>query len=379
MRGPKPSYPITLTDAEARELEHLVRAHTTAQALALRARIILQAHAKPEQSNQQLASALGTTDRTVRKWRGRWVKTHQLADAPRSGAPRRFSPQVRVQVTAIACSLPKQEQVPLSRWSRAELARRVTRDPALAHISASTVGRWLKAERLRTWRYHCGPHIHDPVSFLQRARPVLHAYGQAQALLGQGVWLLSLDEKTSIQAREGEQPPHPLQPGKPMLHEARYHRRGARHLFAGLSVADGKVYGTWRPRKCYSDFQAFVRQEIIPEALRRHMHTVILILDNGTTHAPKQLERWLQEQEHVCDGRLHFQVHWLPPNASWLDQIEIWFSLLQRKCLRPNHFVSTHALETALAEYVSYYNQTAKPINWTYTVEKLEQQLEKRV
>jgi len=92
MRGPKPSYPITLTEAEARELEHLVRAHTTAQALALRARIILQAHAHPAQSNQHLAAALGTTDRTVRKWRGRWVKTHHLADAPRSGAPRRFSP-----------------------------------------------------------------------------------------------------------------------------------------------------------------------------------------------------------------------------------------------------------------------------------------------
>jgi FixJ family two-component response regulator len=92
MRGPKPSYPITLTDAEAKELEQLVRAHSTSQSLALRARIILRVHAHPEQSNQQLASALGTTDRTVRKWRGRWAKTHQLADAPRSGAPRRFSP-----------------------------------------------------------------------------------------------------------------------------------------------------------------------------------------------------------------------------------------------------------------------------------------------
>ncbi|HEY1348381.1 MAG TPA: helix-turn-helix domain-containing protein [Ktedonobacteraceae bacterium] len=92
MRGPKPSYPITLTEAEASQLERLVRAHTTSQALALRARIILRAYEHPEQSNQQLASALGTTDRTVRKWRGRWVQTHQLADAPRSGAPRRFSP-----------------------------------------------------------------------------------------------------------------------------------------------------------------------------------------------------------------------------------------------------------------------------------------------
>lgn len=92
MRGPKPSYTITLTETEAKELEHLVRAHTTPQALALRARIILLAHGHPEHSNQQLASATGTTDRTVRKWRGRWVQIHQLADATRSGAPRRFSP-----------------------------------------------------------------------------------------------------------------------------------------------------------------------------------------------------------------------------------------------------------------------------------------------
>lgn len=286
-----------------------------------------------------------------------------------------FPPQVRVHVTAIACSLPKQEQVPLSRWSRSELARRVAQAPALPGISASTVGRWLKAEQLCPWCYHVWQHIHDPISFLQRARPVLHAYGQAQALLRQGVWLVSLDEKTSIQAREGEQPPRPARPDKPVLHEARYHRHGARHLFAGLSIADGKVYGTCRQRKCFVDFQAFVQQEIIPEALHRQMHTVIFILDNGTTHAPKQLECWLQEQELACEKRLHFQVHWLPPNASWLDQIEIWFSLLQRKCLQPNHFVSTSTLETSLCEYITYYNQTAKPINWTYTVEQLEHKL----
>ena len=286
-----------------------------------------------------------------------------------------FPPQVRAQVTAIACSLPRQCQVPLSRWSRAELARRVAQDPALPHISASTVGRWLKAERIRPWRYHAWQHIHDPHTFLERARPVLQAYAKAHALLRAGTWLVCLDEKTSIQAREGEQPPRPTRRGKPMLHEARYHRRGARHLFAGLSVADGKIYGTCRQRKCFVDFQTFLQQVIIPEALRRRVHTVTLILDNGTTHAPKQLEGWLQEQERACDRRLHFQVHWLPPNASWLDQIEIWFSILQRKHLQPNHFVSTTTLETSLSEYIAYYNQTAKPINWTYTVEKLEQKL----
>jgi hypothetical protein len=286
---------------------------------------------------------------------------------------------VRAQVTAIACSLPKQCQAPLARCSRAELARHVAQDPSLPSISTSTVGRWLKAERLRPWRYHSWQHIHDPVTFLQRARPVLNAYLQAQALLQDGSWLVSVDEKTSIQAREGEQPPRPARPNKPMLHEARYHRRGARHLFAGLSIADGQIYGTCRPRKRFVDFQAFVQQVIIPEALRRKVHTVIFILDNGTTHAPKQLEGWLREQEGVCDLRLHFQVHWLPPNASWLDQIEIWFSILQRKCLQPNHFVSAAALETALDEYIAYYNQEAKPINWTYTTEKLEHKLSQKL
>src|SRR3979411_440988 len=92
MRGPKPAYPIALTVEEAQHLQHLIRAHSTPQTLAVRARIILSAHEHPEQSNQQIAAVVGTTDRTVRAWRGRWVKTHSLADAPRSGAPRRFSP-----------------------------------------------------------------------------------------------------------------------------------------------------------------------------------------------------------------------------------------------------------------------------------------------
>jgi hypothetical protein len=92
MRGPKPAYPIALTAEEAKRLEHLIQAHTTPQTLAVRARIILTAHEHPEHSNQQIASTVGSTDRTVRTWRGRWVKTRSLADAPRSGAPRRFSP-----------------------------------------------------------------------------------------------------------------------------------------------------------------------------------------------------------------------------------------------------------------------------------------------
>ena len=93
--------------------------------------------------------------------------------------------------------------------------------------------------------------------------------------------------------------------------------------------------------------------------------------DNGTTRAPKQLERWLREQAAKEGWGVRFQVHWLLPNASWLDQIEMWFSILQRKLLHPNHFVSVAALEQAISDFISYYNQTAKPIKWTYTIEKL--------
>jgi DDE superfamily endonuclease len=267
--------------------------------------------------------------------------------------------------------------VPLSRWSRAEIVRHIVKDPALPTISASTVGRWLKAERIRPWRYHSWQHIHDPKAFLQRARPVLEAYAQVQDLQADKTWLICLDEKTSIQAREGEQPPRPAQAGKPQLHEARYHRRGFCHLFAGLSVADGKVYATCRQRKCFADFQAFVQEQILPEALRRQVQRVIFILDNGTTHAPKQLQGWLHEQEQAYKGQLHLQVLWLPANASWLDQLEIWFSVLQRKHLQPNHFSTATALETSLMEFIASYNQSAKPIKWTYTSEKLAHKLGK--
>ena len=179
-------------------------------------------------------------------------------------------------------------------------------------------------------------------------------------------------------AREGQEPPRPAKEGSPQLQESRYERHGALNLFAGLSVADGKVYQTFQRRKRFVDFQSFVEQILIPEALARGMHTVNIIVDNGSTHAPKQLEAWLHHLPIVQEGKLTFHVFWLPTNASWLDQIEIWFSILQRKCLQPNHFGSLPELEQAITDFVAYYNQQAKPIKWTYTSEQLEKKLEQR-
>jgi transposase len=113
----------------------------------------------------------------------------------------------------------------------------------------------------------------------------------------------------------------------------------------------------------------------IAEAQRRRVQTVALILDNGSTHAPKQLPLWVKELATRSGGKLTMQLYWLPTNASWLDQIEIWFSLLQRKLLQPKHFTSLNELEQAIADFIGYYNQTAKPLKWSYTVEQLEHKL----
>ncbi len=286
-----------------------------------------------------------------------------------------FPPEARAQVTAEACSLPQTQGIPLARWSRSELARKIASAPQLPTISVSTIGRWLKEERIRPWRYHSWQHIQNPETFLERARPVLQLYAQAKALLREGTWLVCSDEKTSLQAREAEQAPRPAYAGSPVQQSPRYVRRGARHLMAGLSVADGQVYGRCTTRKRFLEFRSFLQDVILPEALRREVNTLILILDNGTTHAPKQLARWLEEQAEASSGRLSIQVVWLPTNASWLDQMEIWFSVLQRKLLQPNHFLSTDHLEQAILDFIAYSNQTAKPINWSYTVEKLERKL----
>ena len=375
MRGPKPKYTIELTTEEERELRRLAKSRTAPYEKVIRARIILAAYDHPEWSNQQIGQKVGRRRRTVRKWRKRWVERRSIEDLPRPGAPRRYSPEVRAQATALACSRPREEGVPLARWSNSEIARRLVGLGLVVQIAASTVGRWLAGEKIKPWRYHNWQHILDPQAFLERARPILWLYERAKELLKSGVWVVCVDEKTSIQARKRSQEPDPAVPGHPVHVSHRYERQGALHLFGGLSVADGKVYGQCRLRKRFVDFQAFLLEVIISEALRRGIHTLALILDNSTTHAPKRLEQWLKEQIEANGWTLNVQVYWLPRNASWLDQIEIWFSILQRKLLQPNHFETLDDLKQAILDFIAYYNRAAKAIQWSYTVEKLEEKL----
>ena len=288
------------------------------------------------------------------------------------GRPGVFPPEGRAQVTAAACHLPRPQDVPLARGSRAELARRVAAACPDGAVAPSTVGRWLRAERLRPWRSRMWQHLHDPATLLTRARPVLDADAHARTMRAHGAWVVGRDEKTSIQAREAVVAPEPPIGGVPMRQSPRSYRRGARPVIAGWRVADGQVIGWCPARKRFVDFQHVLTTVLRPEAIRRQAPPgAVLILDNGPTHAPKQLAQWIAAQHWPVT----VQILWLPPNASWLDQIEIWLSVLQRKLLTPNHFASVEALEQAIAAFIAAHNAQARPITWTYTSNKLEEKL----
>ncbi|WP_263984277.1 transposase [Nostoc flagelliforme] len=189
----------------------------------------------------------------------------------------------------IACSKPTDFDIPLARWSYKDIAAQLITLGIVVSIATSTVWRWLKTEQIKPWRIHAWMHRIDD-NFVAKATPVLKLYAQAKFLLQAGFWVVCVDEKTSIQAREGLHPNRAATVKQPVHFAARYDGKGATHLFAALSVAEGLVYGCCRPTKTFLDFQTFLLEVLIPEAIRRGVRHIYLILDNGSTHAPKQLQ-----------------------------------------------------------------------------------------
>ena len=233
------------------------------------------------------------------------------------------------------------------------------------HIAPGTIRTWLRADKIKPWRYHSWQHSTDP-QFIEKATPVLDLYAQASALQAQGELAVCADEKTSIQARQRVTATKAATPGKVVQVADRYKRMGALQLFCALLVASGLTFAQTRTSRKFVDFKAFLLA-FFQSTLCVGIKVVHLILDNGPTHAPKQLGAWLASLELSCEVRLY----WLPRYASWLDQVEIIFSKVQRDVLTPNDFHSTQALEKTLQTYFADLNQHPKPIHWTYTKTKL--------
>jgi transposase len=365
MPGPRPKYAITLAPEQEARLQHLSTCYRAPFATVQRAQIVLLAHHHPEWQNAAIAQRLGCHVNTVKRWRQRWQTTAALGDAPRAGTRRTFTPLQRAQVVALACSAPRQHGKPWSRWSGEKLAQVAGEERMVPSISPATIRRWLRADKIKPWRYHSWQHSTDP-QFVEKATPVLDLYAQAPALQAQGELIVCADEKTSIQARQRVTATKAAAPSAVLQVADRYKRMGALQLFCALVVASGRTFAQTQASKKLVDFKAFLLA-FFHSALCEGIQVLHLILDNGPTHAPKQLETWLASLELPFEVRLY----WLPTYASWLDQVEIIFSKVQRDVLTPNDFPSLVALERELQAYFADLNNHPKPIQWTYTTTKL--------
>jgi len=323
------------------------------------------AYRQPTWPNGQIAQAVGCSVAIVKEWRRRWSQQGTLTGRPRAGGPRYFPALGRAQIVALACSKPSAYGQVWKRWSGEKLAEVAVAEGIVSTVSPSTIRRWLRQDKIKPWRYHAWQPSTDR-QFVEKATPVLDLYEAAPLLAAQQEEVCCADDKPSIQARQRVPETTAAVPGSPVHVADRYRRMGAVQVFCALLVASGLTFTRCSARRCFADFQAFLR-ELFAAVLCQGLKVLQLILDNGPTHAPKQLAPWLASLALPFEGRLY----WLPTYASWLDQVEIIFSKVQRDGLTPHDFASTGALERELAAYFAELNVHPKPIKWTYTKTKL--------
>jgi len=326
----------------------------------LRAAIVLAA--ADGQDNAAIAAQMRVCTDTVRKWRRRFAEGRLagLKDAPRSGRPPVFSAADRAEVVALACALPAESGVPLSRWSGPDLAREVAARCGIA-VSASTIRRWLARDALKPWQHRSWISVRDP-AFAARAAPVLDLYAGIWdgKPLGPGDYVICADEKTSIQARCRCHPT--LAPGKAraMRVEHEYDRGGALAYLAAWDVRRGQVMGRCEDTTGIAPFARLAEQVMTTEPYAS-ANRVYRIVDNGSSH------RGAASAERMASTWPNAQLIHLPAHASWLDQAEIYFSIIQRKALTPNDFTSLNQIRDRLAAFETRYNQIARPFTWKFT------------
>lgn len=363
--SPTSPHQIELTACERAALVALIRPTSQAR-MVLRARIVLSA--ADGAPNAGIARDLGVCQDTVRKWRRRYARDRLagLADAPRSGRPRRFTSVQRAQVTAIACELPATRGMPLSRWSSFELACEAVEAGVVVDISASTVRRWLAADALKPWQYRSwiAPRAPD---FAAKAAVVLDLYARVWdgVPLGPNDYVLCSDEKTSVQARCRCHPTLPPGTSRMMRVEHEYDRGGALAYLAAWDVHRGRVFGRCEKTTGIVPFSRLVEQVMTAKPYAT-ANRVFWIVDNGSSHrGQKAINRMTKAWPNA--RLVHTPVH-----ASWLNQCEIYFSVVQRKVVTPNDFYDLADIQNRLMAFQDIYNLAARPFNWKYTKKDLD-------
>jgi len=287
------------------------------------------------------------------------------------GAPGFFPPEVVLEVKALACELPATTGVPLSRWSTPDIARYVRSVGLVATISDKTVWRWLNEDAIRPWQHRTWIFPRDP-NFAIKAGRILDLYENRWAgkPLKSDEFVISADEKTSIQARHRCHGTLPALPGSPIKVEHEYKRCGAWAYIAAMDVHRARFFGRCEHKTGMAPFDRLVDQ-VMTQSPYKQARRVFWIVDNGSSH--RGIKSVLRLQKKYSNLIL---VHG-PVHASWLNQIEIYFSILERKALTPNDFPSLEALQERILGFQQHYESIATPFEWKFTKQDLHDLLAK--
>src|SRR5829696_8979163 len=318
-------------------------------------------------ANTEIAAAVGVHVDTVRKWRRRFLAKGLagLEDLPRSGRRRRFTPVQVAEVKALACTLPAETGAPLSRWSSADLATEAITREIAETISAATVRRWLDADAIKPWQHRSWIFPRDPDFAIKAARVLdLYARHWKGQPLGPDDYVISADEKSQLQALQRRHRGQPAAPGRTRRVEFEYRRGGTLAYFAAYDVHHARVLGQIAPKTGIEPFEKLVAEVITTEPYAS-ARQVFWVVDNGSSHnGARSIER--MHTAWPTTTLVHLPIH-----ASWLNQVEIYFSILQRKAINPNDFADLDQLSERIIGFQDRYNSTAAPFDWTYTRDDL--------
>ena len=348
-----PATKLILTDPERRQLQAIGRHRSTPRGIALRVNILLGA--ADGIANHVLARDLATSLPTVLLWRRRYESdglAGVIEDRHRSGRPKQISPE---KETAIVEATIKTTPKDATHWSVRTMA-------ASQKVSAATVQRIWKKHKLQPHRVESFKFSTDP-EFAPKVRDIVGLYMNPP----DRAIVLSVDEKSQIQALDRTQPILPLRPGLPARQTHDYERHGTTTLFAALDVLEGTVIADCQPRHRHQEFLGFL--ERIDASLTTGLE-IHLILDNYGTHKHPEVKKWLAD-------RPHYHVHFTPTGSSWLNQIERWFAEITRKRIRRGTFHSVRDLIKAIRDYVRQYNKNPKPFQWVASASKIIQKVNK--
>jgi transposase len=349
-RTGRPKAVLELTESERDQLRRWARRRSSAQALALRSRIVLGCAEGLD--NKQVAARERVREQTVSKWRRRFVefRLDGLSDDPRPGRPASITAE---QVEEVIVATLESTPANATHWSRAKMAER-------SGLSRSSIGRIWQAFELKPHRAETFKLSNDPL-FVDKVFDVVGLYLNPP----EGAVVLCVDEKSQVQALARSQPAFPMMPGMPEKRTHDYVRHGVTTLFAAFNTADGTVISAVHRRHRTIEFKKFLTKidAEVPAGLDVH-----LVCDNYGTHKSPAIKTWLANHPR-------FHLHHTPTYSSWLNQVERWFAYLTEDLLRRGDHRSVHALEKEIREWVKAWNDNPRPFIWTKTAEQILQRL----